>query len=293
MKGYNMELLQLRYFLVAAQYQHMTKAAEHLQIAQPALSQAIHRLEAELGVPLFERKNRSIELNEEGKFLQKRLIPLLSSLDRLPEELRKGKEASTHTVHLRLLSASALITNKIIAYRNLRPDVNFQLYQTPGQEDDYDVCVTARRADTAPKENDPATIMLEEDLYLAVPVHSPYGSRESIRLTDTKDADYICLGGSKPIRQITNSYFMEAGFSPHIIFESDTTGMGIGFWPACSWGPLTSNFGSSPGHFPVKLLPITDQKCRRQIILTCSEKGKNSTIVKDFCNYLVEHNNWM
>ena len=82
--------------------------------------------------------------------------------------------------------------------------------------------VTARRADTAPKENDPATIMLEEDLYLAVPVHSPYGSRESIRLTDTKDADYICLGGSKPIRQITNSYFMEAGFTPHIIFESDT-----------------------------------------------------------------------
>ncbi len=61
-----MELLQLRYFLVAAQYQHMTKAAEHLQIAQPALSQAIHRLEAELGVPLFERKNRSIELNDEG-----------------------------------------------------------------------------------------------------------------------------------------------------------------------------------------------------------------------------------
>ncbi len=57
-------------FLVAAQYQHMTKAAEHLQIAQPALSQAIHRLEAELGVPLFERKNRSIELNDEGKFLQ-------------------------------------------------------------------------------------------------------------------------------------------------------------------------------------------------------------------------------
>ena len=86
-----MELLQLRYFLVAAQYQHMTKAAEHLQIAQPALSQAIHRLEAELGVPLFERKNRSIELNDEGKFLQKRLIPILSSLDRLPEELRKGK----------------------------------------------------------------------------------------------------------------------------------------------------------------------------------------------------------
>ena len=38
--------------------------------------------------------------------------------------------------------------------------------QIPGQEDDFDVCVTARRADTAPKENDDATVMLEEDLYL-------------------------------------------------------------------------------------------------------------------------------
>ena len=65
--------------------------------------------------------------------------------------------------------------------------------------------------------------MLEEDLYLAVPTHSPYGHRTSIRLTDTKDAGYICLAGSRPIRQITNSYFMEAGFTPRICFESDTT----------------------------------------------------------------------
>lgn len=40
-----MELLQLRYFLAAAHYQHITKAAESLHIAQPAVSQAIHRLE--------------------------------------------------------------------------------------------------------------------------------------------------------------------------------------------------------------------------------------------------------
>lgn len=84
-----------------------------------------HRLEAELGVPLFERKNRSIELNDEGKFLQKRLIPILSSLDRLPEELRKGKEAATHTVHLRLLSASALITNRIHCLQKSPPGCKF------------------------------------------------------------------------------------------------------------------------------------------------------------------------
>ena len=115
-----MELLQLRYFLTAAEYQHMTKAAEHLQIAQPALSQAIHRLEAELGVPLFERKSRSVELNEAGRLLQKRLIPIVSALDRIPGELRADQYMSSHTSHLELLAASALITNRIMAYRALR-----------------------------------------------------------------------------------------------------------------------------------------------------------------------------
>ena len=132
-----MELLQLRYFLVAAQYQHITKAAEHLRIAQPALSQSIHRLEAELGVPLFTRQNRSIELNEEGRFLQQRLIPILHSLDQIPEELQKGKYQMNHTIHLRLLSASSLITSRIIAYRSLHPEVSFQLYQNPDQDDNF------------------------------------------------------------------------------------------------------------------------------------------------------------
>ena len=296
-----MELLQLRYFLTAAEYQHMTKAAEHLQIAQPALSQAIHRLEAELGVPLFERKSRSIELNDAGRFLQKRLIPIINSLDQISAELQMGKEQAIHTIRLRLLSASALITNRIIAFRSLRPDVNFQLYQTSDQSDDYDLCVSARRADMPSQPNEHQMVMLEEDLYLAVPTHSPYGGRSSIRLTDTRDAGYICLAGSRPIRQITNSYFMEAGFSPRIIFESDTTesvrnliaaGMGIGCWPQYSWGPLPSEWDSQGGS-PVKLLPIEGQTCRRQITLTRSPKSLDKPILTDFCSFLVGNSRWL
>ena len=48
-----MELTQLRYFLKVAELQHITKAANELYIAQPALTQTIHRLESELEVPLF------------------------------------------------------------------------------------------------------------------------------------------------------------------------------------------------------------------------------------------------
>ena len=297
-----MELLQLRYFLVAAQYQHITKAAEHLRIAQPALSQSIHRLEAELGVPLFTRQNRSIELNEEGRFLQQRLIPILHSLDQIPEELQKGKYQMNHTIHLRLLSASSLITSRIIAYRSLHPEVSFQLYQNPDQDDNFDLCVSARRADTVSEHSahndfaDDVMVMLEEELYLAVPTHSDFGQKTTIRLSETRDADYICLAGSRPIRQITNSYFDEEGFSPHIVFESDTTesvrnliaaGRGIGFWPQHSWGTIPEKLADSPEQFPVRLLHIEDRVCRRQITLTRSEKGRNNPVITDFCNFLM------
>lgn len=296
-----MELLQLRYFLTAAEYQHMTKAAEHLQIAQPALSQAIHRLEAELGIPLFERKNRSIELNEAGHLLQKRLRPILTALDRIPGELKADQYQSSHTIHLKLLAASTLITNRIIAYRALRPDVNFQLYQSDAHED-YDLCVSAVRADKKNEEYADSMVMLEEDLYLAVPTHSPYGDKDSICLSDTKNAGYICLAGSRPIRKICNSYFSEADFVPNVIFESDTTesvrnliaaGLGIGFWPQFSWGPLTSEWGPMSPHSPVKLLPIRDQICRRQIILLCSSHGRENPVVMDFCQFLIQNSRWL
>lgn len=55
-----MELTQLTYFLTVAQMQHMTRAAEALHIAQPALTKSVQRLESELGVPLIARKGAAL-----------------------------------------------------------------------------------------------------------------------------------------------------------------------------------------------------------------------------------------
>lgn len=60
-----MEIQQFRYFLAAARYENLTKAAEDLHIAQPALSQSIKRLETELGISLFDdRAQRTGETPE-------------------------------------------------------------------------------------------------------------------------------------------------------------------------------------------------------------------------------------
>lgn len=75
-----MNLNTLYYFKVLAQLQHYSQAAELLYISQPSLSHAISALEKDLGVPLFQKKGRNVELTKYGKifssYIQRDLMKL-------------------------------------------------------------------------------------------------------------------------------------------------------------------------------------------------------------------------
>ena len=74
-----MELRTLNYFLTVAEELNITHAARKLHMSQPPLSRQLAQLEEELGVTLFIRGKRKIELTEEGKYLMRRRSSLRCS----------------------------------------------------------------------------------------------------------------------------------------------------------------------------------------------------------------------
>ncbi len=85
-----MELLQLRYFKIVCEKGKITSAAESLFISPPALSATIARLERELGVKLFDRRNNSIILNRQGEIFLRYTNQVLASLDNARLELQNS-----------------------------------------------------------------------------------------------------------------------------------------------------------------------------------------------------------
>ena len=282
-----MELQQLQYFMVAAQYEHITKAANSLHIAQPALSQSIKRLEQELGVKLFDRRKGGITLSAPGKLLVEELKPIMKSLDDLPKKLADTARKQHMTIHINVLAASVLVTNCIIAYKEKHPDVNFQFVQSPSSMD-YDLCITA----TLPKRSTAANqTILEEKFFLAVPSSSPYADYNEIELADVSEEGFIVMTNTRPIRSICDQFCFEAGFSPDIVFESMnfesvrsliSAGLGVGFWPEYSWESIWQKSQN------VVLLPIKSPECKRDVIITYNPQFSDNPFVKDFYEFLIQ-----
>lgn len=125
-----MEIRVLRYFLMVAREENITKAANLLHLTQPTLSRQLMQLEEELGVTLFRRSKHRIILTEDGMLLRRRAEEIVSLAEKTRDDLRHKQDhlAGTIAVGSGELQSSRFLTQLIAAFQKENPLVSFRIY---------------------------------------------------------------------------------------------------------------------------------------------------------------------
>ena len=170
-----MELLQLRYFLAVAESEHMTNTAKQLHIAQPALTQSIHRLEQELGVSLFERAGRGIRLSPAGAYVRDRVKPAMETLENVARDVQLFQQGEQGVVRVGVHAASGVAIDGIAAYSELNPHVSFEITQDERERHRDVIVTTITPRGSSTVENAVEKTPFSERIGIAVPASSALG----------------------------------------------------------------------------------------------------------------------
>ncbi len=125
-----MELRTLKYFLIVAREENITKAASLLHVTQPMLSRQLMQLEEELGVKLFKRSNHSIILTDEGMLLKRRAQELVLLADKTRREFsHEGEQLSGEiAIGSGELHSVGFLSDLLSAFQKEHPLVRYEIY---------------------------------------------------------------------------------------------------------------------------------------------------------------------
>jgi DNA-binding transcriptional LysR family regulator len=123
------EIWQLRYFVAVAEQLHFGRAAHALHISQPPLSRAIRALEARLGVALFARSRRRVELTPEGARMLEEARRTIGHLERAVLELRHMASGEQGRLRIGFVSLAdyGVLPELLKAYKTAHPGVRLAL----------------------------------------------------------------------------------------------------------------------------------------------------------------------
>lgn len=125
-----MEFRVLKYFLMVAREENITKAAALLHITQPTLSRQLMQLEEELGVKLFHRSKHSIILTEDGMLLRRRAQEMVSLSDKTVQELSHKDDALSGEIAIGCGETKSMVflSEQIRDFRQRYPLVQFSIH---------------------------------------------------------------------------------------------------------------------------------------------------------------------
>jgi len=224
-----MELLQLYYFRELAMQEHLTNTANKLLISPPSLSAAISRLEQELGVTLFDRVGRRIQLNECGKAYLKYVNIALNAIEDAPKEL--ADISSVNSMSLSVGVTMPSVWGKVFyQFFSLYPEIDFSFTTLKLSDlnnkdviDKYDLFLAEKEDFTSGNWDYQELGLLEKDecLCFAAPQSHPLSSRDRVSFEEIKDEKLFLFAPEFAARRAIDRMYASFNCKPNISLEHD------------------------------------------------------------------------
>ena len=193
-----MELTQLRYFVLAAETENFTRAAEQAIVSQPTLSRAILSLEQELGQPLFEREGRKVTLTDAGRVLESRARQILSLVDDTKSEITDDGETGRVRVTAIPTIAPYLLPRVLSEFAKTKPDAKVVVSEDVTEEaikrlrrGEVDLAILALPIDETDIDTEP---LFQDELFAVLPAKHALVKKKKLTAADLAAEPFILLG---------------------------------------------------------------------------------------------------
>lgn len=288
-----MYIAQLRYFTTIAQLENISQAAQLLHLSQSSLSKNLAKLEAEVGMPLFDRSGKKLALNAAGARMLEYSALALRELDYALDDMRLLATGADFRVKIGAAGASVRLAGCIASFHRDHPEAEFDLNGSiEGIEhldiNDFDVLIYPAGGRYEKFTGFP----LWEDRYLlAVPAEHPLAACAAVRPRALEGQSLVFLREGRtfvehPFR-ICGALAVRFGSlcyvdSRELHRDLIASGVCVGFVPESG----AALYRENPA---LRLIPIEDRRFTRQMMICFRREKHLSGLAKAFRDFALEY----
>ncbi|KPL85888.1 LysR family transcriptional regulator [Herpetosiphon geysericola] len=218
-----MEFSQLRYFEAVARLGNVTKAAHEQHIAQPSMSKALQALEQEVGVQLFDRVGRGVELSDAGALLLPYARRVLAEIQAARQALQARADLTVGHVSLGVTPTvgTRLIPQALATFNRRYQGIQLELHEAGASElvELLNAGVVDLAIVSALVHGVESTTLLSEPLVVVVSQQHRFAQRQSVLASELRDEGFIVFPQGYELRNYTLQLCEQAGFAPRIVLD--------------------------------------------------------------------------
>lgn len=271
-----MELTQLRTLILVAELGSLSRAADRLCTAQPALSRHVRLLEEELGVQLFDRHGRGMVLTEHGRAVLDHATRIMHEVDDIKSSVvdERGTLSGQVSIGLTPTVSEMLALPLVTALRKAHPNASFRVVSAYSlyllewmHGGDLDIAILYDPKAIRSLKSEP---FLEESFHIMGPADAGLDLRTPVPFADLAGRPLVLPGNTHSLRHIAENAAEEVGISLDVVIEADSFSVlkqlvlsGVG-WTMLPLGAVVADIACSR----LTAAPLIDPAPRRMLELS-------------------------